>query len=458
MYYLGVDTGGTFTDFVALNARTGEDRDLQGALRAGRPRKCRAGRDRAPARSPRDRPLADWSLHLRDHGGDECGAGAQGRPDRPRRDQGHAGRHRDSAPVAQPPLRPLHPQAPAAGASTLALRGGRAYRRPRRGRDSPDRRGSRACRRPDCTRAVSSRWRSAACSPFWTLTHERRLREAIAAAAPDVPVSISCDVSPQFREYERATTTVMNAYVMPRIERLASRLEAVVGRERLRRSGPYHAVQRRADERRHRRGVIRCAPCCPDPRAGWWARSAWRGRQGSTTSSRWTWAVPASTSASCVAARSPCRPRAGSATIRCRCRRSTSTLSAPAAAASPASSGVRSRSVPRARARTRDRSATARAGLHPTSTDAAVTLGYIDPAYFADGEMRLDVDAARRAIEEACRRTPGDGCGRGGSRHRPRPGGRDGHRHPRRLGGARLGSARISRCSRSGARDRSTPD
>jgi len=39
-------------------------------------------------------------------------------------------------------------------------------------------------------------------------------------------------------------------------------------------------------------------------------------------------------------------------------------------------------------------------GVQPTSTDAAVTLGYIDPAKFAGGEMRLDAGAARCAIEE----------------------------------------------------------
>ena len=43
----------------------------------------------------------------------------------------------------------------------------------------------------------------------------------------------------------------------------------------------------------------------------------------------------------------------------------------------------------------------------------------------------------------ACRPSAGDGCGRGGARHRPGPGGRNGHRDPRGLGGAGLGSARL---------------
>jgi N-methylhydantoinase A len=38
-------------------------------------------------------------------------------------------------------------------------------------------------------------------------------------------------------------------------------------------------------------------------------------------------------------------------------------------------------------------------GTKPTVSDAAVVLGYFDPDYFLGGRMRLDVEAARRAIE-----------------------------------------------------------
>ncbi len=39
-------------------------------------------------------------------------------------------------------------------------------------------------------------------------------------------------------------------------------------------------------------------------------------------------------------------------------------------------------------------------GTEPTVTDADLVLGYLDPAFFLGGRMRLDVNAARRAIEE----------------------------------------------------------
>jgi N-methylhydantoinase A len=48
-----------------------------------------------------------------------------------------------------------------------------------------------------------------------------------------------------------------------------------------------------------------------------------------------------------------------------------------------------------------------RRGTLPTTTDANVVLGYLDPEFFAGGQMRLDVAAARRAIEEHIARPMG---------------------------------------------------
>jgi N-methylhydantoinase A len=42
----------------------------------------------------------------------------------------------------------------------------------------------------------------------------------------------------------------------------------------------------------------------------------------------------------------------------------------------------------------------AHGGAAPTVTDADLILGYLDPAYFLGGRLRLDVDGARRAIKE----------------------------------------------------------
>lgn len=50
---------------------------------------------------------------------------------------------------------------------------------------------------------------------FLNPIHERRVAERIRAAAPGIHVSTSSEVQPEFREYERFTTTIINAYLQP---------------------------------------------------------------------------------------------------------------------------------------------------------------------------------------------------------------------------------------------------
>ncbi len=54
--------------------------------------------------------------------------------------------------------------------------------------------------------------------------HERKVREALLGRMPGISVSISSEVSPQIREFERFNTVCANAYVRPRMESYLSRL------------------------------------------------------------------------------------------------------------------------------------------------------------------------------------------------------------------------------------------
>ncbi len=56
--------------------------------------------------------------------------------------------------------------------------------------------------------------------------HERRVRAILAEELPDIPVSLSSEVSPEMREWERFSTTVANAYVQPMMARYLRLLEA----------------------------------------------------------------------------------------------------------------------------------------------------------------------------------------------------------------------------------------
>lgn len=55
--------------------------------------------------------------------------------------------------------------------------------------------------------------------------HEQLVRDVVAEKMPDAMVSLSCEVSPQMREYERFNTVVANAYIKPLMKSYLSRLE-----------------------------------------------------------------------------------------------------------------------------------------------------------------------------------------------------------------------------------------
>jgi N-methylhydantoinase A len=54
--------------------------------------------------------------------------------------------------------------------------------------------------------------------------HERRIAAIAAEVLPGVPVSLSSDVLPELREYERTLTTVANGYVQPQVKRYVQNL------------------------------------------------------------------------------------------------------------------------------------------------------------------------------------------------------------------------------------------
>ena len=107
---------------------------------------------------------------------------------------------------------------------------------------------------PPWTRPRSRPSPSACSSRSRTPNTRRRVGEALREALPDVHVSLSSEVLPEFREYERFSTTAADAYLAPRLaaylENLAEKVEEAGVP-----SAPDHAVLRRggAGRRRHLR-------------------------------------------------------------------------------------------------------------------------------------------------------------------------------------------------------------
>jgi len=56
--------------------------------------------------------------------------------------------------------------------------------------------------------------------------HEERVRDIVKSAFPNLPISISSEVCPEIREYERQSTTCANAYVQPKMAAYLTALDA----------------------------------------------------------------------------------------------------------------------------------------------------------------------------------------------------------------------------------------
>ncbi|MFV0245322.1 MAG: hydantoinase/oxoprolinase family protein, partial [Qingshengfaniella sp.] len=64
---------------------------------------------------------------------------------------------------------------------------------------------------------------------FINPVHEQRIASAIRQARPDLYVSISSEVQPEFREYERFSTALINAFLQPEVSRYMDRLKEAIG-------------------------------------------------------------------------------------------------------------------------------------------------------------------------------------------------------------------------------------
>ena len=277
--------------------------------------------------------------------------------------------------------------------------------------------------------------------------HEQAVAAALRAALPGVHVVASHEVAAEFREFERASTTIADAYLGPVAGRYLRRLAGTAAAEGL----PPPAVMQSNG------GVCDLAEAAAHP-----ARLLLSG--------------PAGGVAAVVAAGDPdaisfdmggtstdvCLIRAGRAG-RSAERRVGGPASAAAAARHPhgrAPAGAASRgsmraarcaSARQAQAPIPARPATAAAASVPTVTDANLVLGRLDADVPLAGGLRLDVEAARARARDggrAVRRRPRRCRGRDRGRKR-----RDGagDRGRQRRAGPRPARARAGRVRRGGA-------
>jgi N-methylhydantoinase A len=234
---------------------------------------------------------------------------------------------------------------------------------------------------------------------FVTPDHERRLREALAREAPGLHVSLSSDVCPEFREYERTCTTVMNAYVMPKVHRLVERLDAELSAAGL--AAPLRIMQSNG-------GLMGSAQARAEP-----VRTLLSGPAGGV--------VGAVAVAGAAGLRDvitidmggtsldislihdgrvalSAEGRLGGFPVKIP-QVSTHTIGAGGGSIARFFRGTL-KVGPESAGADPGPACYGRGGTEPTSTDAAVVLGLIDPGYFLGGDIALDPDAARRVVRE----------------------------------------------------------
>ena len=113
----------------------------------------------------------------------------------------------------------------------MAARGGRAAGGRRLGREAARRRRRAARGGASWSSRASRASPSASCTPTPIRRTSAAIGAAIAERYQNLSISLSSDVSPEIREYLRASTTVANAYIRPLAEIYLERLEQALRAE-----------------------------------------------------------------------------------------------------------------------------------------------------------------------------------------------------------------------------------
>jgi len=228
--------------------------------------------------------------------------------------------------------------------------------------------------------------------------HERRLAALAAEELPGIPVSISSQVLPEMREYERTITTVANSYVQPEVARYVRNLDSSLTASGL--TAPLSIL--RSDG-----GLTRAANAAENPvalllsgPAGGVTGAAWFAEQIGCADFLTFDMGGTSTDVALVLGG---RPRIGRET-------SVGDLTVRATSVDVRTVGAGGGSIahvpeltkalrvgPRSAGAVPGPAAYGQGGAEPTVTDANVALGYL-PTALAGGEITLDVEAAKAAV------------------------------------------------------------
>jgi N-methylhydantoinase A len=229
--------------------------------------------------------------------------------------------------------------------------------------------------------------------------HERRIAALAAEVLPGVPVSLSSDVLPELREYERTVTTVANGYVQPQVKRYVETLAAG-----LRESGvPGELAILRSDGGLSAADAAVAAPVTMllSGPAGGVTGAVWIAEQCGYADLITFDMGGTSTDVALVQGLTPRigrETKVGDLTVRAS---SVDVRTVGAGGGSIAHVPELTKALrvgPQSAGADPGPAAYSKGGSEPTVTDANVVLGYLPPS-LAGGEIALDVDAARAAVQ-----------------------------------------------------------
>ena len=239
--------------------------------------------------------------------------------------------------------------------------------------------------------------------------HERLIRTALAELAPEIYVSISSEIAPEIREYERMSTTVLNAFVQPFVGNYFRSLESLLREVRV--NARIQVMQSNGgiiDATEIERAPIKLlesGPAAGAIGAAYVASEAGYSNiisfdMGGTTAKNCliTGGKPAVTFAF-DAARADRFKKGSGFPVRLPI---VDLIEIGAGGGSIAHIGKDGllKVGPESTGANPGPVCYGLGGSHPTVTDADLTLGYLNPQYFVGGRMRLSAGLAAKAIEE----------------------------------------------------------
>src|SRR5215471_21209670 len=236
---------------------------------------------------------------------------------------------------------------------------------------------------------------------------ERRAGEIIAARHPDVFVSLSCEVDPAFREYERTVVTAFDAYVKPVVDRYLGNLGAGLAAAHV--SAPLQIMQSRG-------GICGSATARLRPvrlfLSGPAAGVIGARMVGEVAGSRDLITVDIGGTSCDIALIDDGTPALRSEGLIDKYPVRTSMVDVNSIGAGggsiawlDAAKGLRV--GPHSAGSEPGPACYGLGGAQPTVTDASVVLGYLDPKHFAGGRLPLSPERGREAIERVIARPLG---------------------------------------------------